>query len=176
MNIDDVETHRSWRLNERHYGTLEGWSKSAAIDRFRFGDTLVDEWRRGTETRPPPLAPDDFRNPRLDRRYRDVPPGYLPVTESLQDVDERVAPYLRNEIAADLAAGLPVVVVGHGSGLRALVSLMLDMAPAEVRPLNVGPAQPWRFDLDGALSVVDHGYLDPTAARSAAASAANEAG
>lgn len=153
---------------------LEGWSKTEAL--ARFGAALVDDWRRGPEARPPPLAPDDFRNPRLDRRYRDVPPGYLPATESLHDVDERVAPYLRNEIAADLAAGLPVVVVGHGNGLRALVSLLLGMTPSEVRHLNIGPAQPWRFNLDGALSVIDHGYLDPPAAQSAAAAAADETG
>lgn len=167
-------TRRSWRLNERHYGALQGLHKKEAAERF--GSEQVQEWRRSFDVPPPPLAFDDERHPRPDPRYRHLPPDALPTSESLKNVMARVVPYWQDAVAADLITGRVVLVVAHGNSLRALVMHLLGMTPAEVASLNIATAQPWRFEFDDTLHVTDHGYLDTSTAERAALEVAHEAG
>ena len=169
-----IPTHRSWRLNERHYGALQGLHKKEAVERF--GAEQVQEWRRSFDVPPPPLALDDERHPRLDPRYHHLPPDALPASESLKDVVARVVPYWKDAIAADLIDGRAVLVVGHGNSLRALVMHLLGLTPAEVAALNIATGQPWRFEFDDSLHIVHHGYLDAVTAERAARAVSREAG
>jgi 2,3-bisphosphoglycerate-dependent phosphoglycerate mutase len=169
-----IPTHRSWRLNERHYGALQGLHKKEAVERF--GAEQVQEWRRSFDVPPPPLALDDERHPRLDPRYHHLPPDALPASESLKDVVARVVPYWQDAIAADLIDGRAVLVVGHGNSLRALVMHLLGLTPAEVAALNIATGQPWCFEFDESLHIVHHGYLDAVTAERAARAVSREAG
>ena len=169
-----IPTRRSWRLNERHYGALQGLHKKDAVERF--GAEQVQEWRRSFDVPPPPLALDDERHPRLDPRYRHLPPDALPASESLRDVVARVVPYWQDAIAADLIDGRAVLVVGHGNSLRALVTHLLGLTPAEVAALNIATGQPWCFEFDDSLHIVHHGYLDAVTAERAARAVCREAG
>lgn len=169
-----IPVRRSWRLNERHYGALEGQGKKEAGSRY--GAAQVRQWRRGYDVPPPPLEPDDPRHPRHDPRYSGVGRDALPGSESLRDVVARVRPYWQDSISSDLLAHQTVLVVAHGNSLRALVMHLLSMTPEEVADLDIATGQPWRFQLDSDLRVAGHGYLDPDAAAAAAVKVAHEAG
>lgn len=169
-----IPTCQSWRLNERHYGALQGLHKKEAVERF--GVEQVQEWRRSFDVPPPPLALDDERHPRLDPRYHHLPPDALPASESLKDVVARTVPYWQDALAADLIDGRAVLVVGHGNSLRALVMHLLGLTPAEVAALNIATGQPWRFEFNDTLHVVEHGYLDTLSAERAALEVEREAG
>jgi 2,3-bisphosphoglycerate-dependent phosphoglycerate mutase len=155
---------RSWRLNERHYGALQGRSRVAV--RAEFGDESFGRWRRSYEAAPPPIDNDDPTHPRRDRRYAAVPPRELPTTESLADVRQRLLPYWRNAIAADLVAGRVTLVVAHGNSLRALCMSLDNLSPEQVRALHIPTGVPLRYDLEETLvpQVPSGTYLDPSAA------------
>jgi 2,3-bisphosphoglycerate-dependent phosphoglycerate mutase len=161
-----VPIRRTWRLNERHYGALQGCGRAAI--RARYGDEQFARWRRSYDATPPPLPDDDPTNPRLDPRYADVPPGDLPTTESLADVRRRLVPYWSEVIAPDLAAGATVLVVAHSNSLRALCMHLDGLTPAEVESLNIPTGVPLRYFVDQDRRPVLRGghYLDPTAAES----------
>jgi len=167
-----VLTRRSWRLNERHYGTLQGRSRAAV--RAEVGDELFDRWRRSYDAAPPPLPAEDPTAAWRDPRYASQPAAVLPATEALCDVRARVLPYWRDVIAADLRADRLPLVVAHGNSLRALIMHLDDLTPEEIRSVNVPTGVPLRYDLDARLRPRVRGgtYLDPQAAAAGAAEVA----
>jgi len=160
---------RSWRLNERHYGALQGLDKVQTAERH--GEAQVKIWRRSYDIPPPPLEPDDKRHPRFDPRYRTVDPSQLPATESLKDTLGRVLPYWRESIAPQLSAGQNVLVVAHGNSLRALVKMLDGISEADIVELNIPTGVPLLYELDEALRPVSRRYLGDPAAIAAAAEA-----
>ncbi len=164
-----IPVERSWRLNERHYGALQGLDKVQTAERH--GDAQVKIWRRSYDIPPPPLARDDERHPRFDPRYADVDPAELPSTESLKDTLARVLPYWRERIAPQLAAGRNVLVVAHGNSLRALVKMLDHISESDIVELNIPTGIPLLYELDPALEPLGHRYLGDPAAAAAAAEA-----
>ena len=162
-----LPVERSWRLNERHYGALQGLNKAQTV--AQHGEAQVKIWRRSYDIPPPPLAADDPRQPRFDARYAGVEPQLLPATESLKDTLARVLPYWQQRIAPELRAQKNVMVVAHGNSLRAMVK-MLDAVPeAEITELNIPTGVPLLYELDAALEPLGHRYLgDPQAIAAAA--------
>jgi 2,3-bisphosphoglycerate-dependent phosphoglycerate mutase len=142
-----IPVDRDWRLNERHYGALQGLDKAATT--AKYGVDQVKVWRRSYDIPPPPLAPDDPRNPRFDARYRDVDPARLPATESLKDTLARVEPWWRERLVPALGAGGDVLVVAHGNSLRALVKMLDGMGDAEIVEFNLPTGVPILYELDG---------------------------
>ena len=153
---------RHWRLNERHYGALQGLNKAETA--AKYGDEQVHIWRRSYATPPPALEPDDERHPRNDRRYRDLAPEELPLTESLADTVARFMPYWEREIAPAVAAGERVLVAAHGNSLRALVKHLDGMSDEEITGVNIPTGMPLVYTLDADLNPIDRRYLgDPEA-------------
>ncbi len=172
MQQEWIPVFRTWRLNERHYGALQGLNKAETA--ARLGEEQVHIWRRSYDVPPPPLEWDDERHPRFDRRYAALKPEALPATESLKLTLERVLPYWHEEIAPTIRAGKQVLLVAHGNSLRALVKYLDDMSEEAIVKLNIPTGVPLVYELDEALKPIRHYYLgDPEAiARAAAAVAA----
>ena len=169
-----VPVRRSWRLNERHYGALQGLDKKETAERY--GPEQVFAWRRGYATPPPPDTDDRFHL-RRDPRYRHLPPEAVPASECLRDVVVRMVPYWQDAIAADLLWGATVLVVAHGNSLRALVKHLSGISDDDIADLNIPTGRPLRFELDARLKVVEERYLgDEAAARAAAEAVARQAG
>lgn len=153
---------RSWRLNERHYGALQGDNKAATAERL--GRARVHQWRRSFDVPPPPLDRADPRHPRFDARYARVDPALLPDSESLRDTLARVLPCWHTDIVPRLQAGERVLVVAHGNSLRALVTYLEGIAPPDVPHLHIPNGIPRAYDLDPGLRVIRWRYLgDPGA-------------
>ncbi|MEO3808116.1 phosphoglyceromutase [Sphaerisporangium sp. B11E5] len=165
---------RSWRLNERHYGALQG--KNKAQTREEFGDEQFTLWRRSYDVPPPPLPDDDEYSQAGDARYAALPPELLPRTECLKDVVGRMLPYWYDNIVPDLAAGRTVLVVAHGNSLRALVKHLDGISDEAIAKLNIPTGIPLRYELDAAYKPVVAGgeYLDPEAAKAAIEAVANQ--
>ena len=164
-----IPVERSWRLNERHYGALQGLNKAQTV--AQHGEAQVKIWRRSYDIPPPALAADDERHPRLDPRYAGVPPDELPATESLKDTLARVLPYWHARIAPELRSGRNVLVVAHGNSLRAMVK-MLDAVPeSEIVELNIPTGVPLLYDLDAECKPRGSRYLGNPGAIAAAAEA-----
>jgi 2,3-bisphosphoglycerate-dependent phosphoglycerate mutase len=161
-----LPVHRSWRLNERHYGDLQGRDK--AETKAKYGDEQFMLWRRSYDTPPPPLDPDDERSARFDVRYQDLPPELVPETECLKDVVARMLPYWYDAIVPDLRAGRRVLVSAHGNSLRALVKHLESLSEEQVVELNIPTGQPYLYDLDDDLRPISAAYLDPEGAAAAA--------
>jgi len=159
---------RSWRLNERHYGALQG--KNKAQTRHEFGDEQFMVWRRSYDVPPPPLPDDHPLSQAGDPRYAHLPPELLPRTECLADVLHRLLPYWYDAIVPDLAADRTVLVVAHGNSLRALVKHLDEISDAEIAGLNIPTGIPLVYELDKSFRPVLPGgrYLDPEAAVAAA--------
>ncbi len=169
-----VDVNRHWRLNERHYGGLQGLNKKETADKH--GEAKVLEWRRSYDIPPPPLEPTDERHPAQDPRYKNLAPDVLPATESLKDVVARMLPYWYDNIVADLRLGRQVGVVAHGNSLRALVKHLDHASEAEIVELNIPTAIPLVYELDDDLKAIRHYYLgDPEAAKRAAEAVAKQA-
>jgi 2,3-bisphosphoglycerate-dependent phosphoglycerate mutase len=163
-----------WRLNERHYGALQGLNKAETA--AKHSEAQVKIWRRSYDIPPPPLAPDDPRHPSHDPRYASLSPQELPLTESLKDTVARVIPYWRHAIAPSVGAGKHVVIAAHGNSLRALVKYLDDISESAIVELNIPTGIPLVYELDDALKPLRHYYLgDPAAAAEAAARVANQA-
>lgn len=156
-----LPVRRSWRLNERHYGTLQGLNKRETT--ARFGPEQVARWRRGYDVSPPALDGDDERSARHDPRYRGLPSELIPTSESLESVLARVLPYWYDAIVSDLATRGCVLVVAHGNSLRALVKHLRRIPDDAIGELNIATGQPWRFELDQHFHLVEDAYLDPAA-------------
>jgi 2,3-bisphosphoglycerate-dependent phosphoglycerate mutase len=165
--------HKDWRLNERHYGDLQGLNKSETA--AKFGEAQVLVWRRSYADPPPLLAADDPRHPKTDRRYADVPPEQLPAAESLKDTVARFLPYWHETIAPQIKAGKRVVIAAHGNSLRALVKYLDDVSEADIVGLNIPTGVPLVYELDESLRPLKHYYLgDPEAVRKAAEAVAKQ--
>jgi 2,3-bisphosphoglycerate-dependent phosphoglycerate mutase len=170
-----LPTRRSWRLNERHYGALQGLDKKETAEKF--GADQVRAWRRSYDTPPPALEPDDPRHPAHDERYADVDPDDLPATECLADVVDRMLPYWFDEIVPVLVAGQTPLVVAHGNSLRALVKHLDDISREEIVALNIPTGIPLVYELDDDMGPISSEYLgDPEAARAAADAVGKQAG
>jgi len=168
-----IPVRRHWRLNERHYGSLQGRNKKETT--AEFGIDQVKVWRRSYTTRPPPIA--DEMRPVHDRRYRDVPGADLPATECLADVVARVVPYWEDVIVPDLHDFSGVLVVAHGNSLRALVKYLTDLSDEDVVGLEIPTGVPWLFRLGTDMSVTEQRQLgDPDAIKAAQEATAHQAG
>lgn len=175
MDLGWIPVRRHWRLNERHYGALQGLNKKDTSDKY--GIEQVHVWRRSYSTPPPALEVTDERHPIHDPRYADLAPEQVPATECLADVVERMLPYWHDAIVPDLRAGKSVLVAAHGNSLRALVKHLDGISDDEISELNIPTGVPLRYVLDKDLKVVDSGYLgDAEAAAAAAAAVAAQAG
>ena len=162
-----IPVERSWRLNERHYGALQGLDKAQTV--AKHGAAQVKIWRRSYDIAPPPLAANDKRQPRFDPRYANIDSSQLPSTESLKDTLARVLPIWESRISSDLLAGRNVLVVAHGNSLRAMVKMLDNVPEAEIVELNIPTGVPLLYELDGQLNPITHRYLgDPDAIKAAA--------
>jgi 2,3-bisphosphoglycerate-dependent phosphoglycerate mutase len=177
LGLEWLPVRRHWRLNERHYGALQGLNKKQTAERY--GADQVFLWRRSYDVPPPPLEVDDERHPRHDPRYAAVSPDQLPAKECLKDVVERMLPYWHDVIVPDLQDGKRVLVSAHGNSLRALVKHLLQIADQEIPELEIPTGVPWLFELDGAdpCRPVQHRQLgDPEDVRARAEAVARQAG
>jgi 2,3-bisphosphoglycerate-dependent phosphoglycerate mutase len=161
MDLLWIPVQRSWRLNERHYGDLQGLNKAETA--AKFGDEQVKVWRRSYDIPPPPLGKDDPRHPRFDPRYKDLPPGDLPQTECLKDTVARFLPYWHETIAPAIRAGKKVLVAAHGNSLRALVKDLDGVSDRDIVELNIPTGIPLVYELDANLKPVRHHYLGDAA-------------
>jgi 2,3-bisphosphoglycerate-dependent phosphoglycerate mutase len=169
-----IPVRRSWRLNERHYGALQGLNK--AETKAKYGEEQFMQWRRSYDTPPPPIEPGSEFSQDTDPRYVNINGG--PLTECLADVVARFLPYYTDVIVGDLRLGKTVLIAAHGNSLRALVKYLDDMTDDEVVGLNIPTGIPLRYDLDENLKPVRPGgqYLDPEAAAAGAAAVAGQGG
>ena len=174
MDLMWLPVERSWRLNERHYGALQGLDKAETV--ARHGADQVKVWRRSYDIPPPPLSRDDPQHPRFDRRYAGVPAAELPDSESLKDTLARVMPFWNARIAPELAAGRNVLVTAHGNSLRALVKMLDRMSDETIVELNIPTGVPLVYDLDESLQPLASRYLgDPEAVKARAEAVARQA-
>ncbi len=170
-----LPVQRHWRLNERHYGALQGLDKKATTERH--GAEQTNLWRRSFDVPPPPVAPDSAEHPINDQRYRLLPPDVLPAAECLKDVVERVLPYWYDVIAPQLLNGLNVLVTAHGNSLRALLKHLEDVSDADIAGINIPTGAPRQYTFDDRLGVIAADYLgDAEAVAAAAAAVAAQAG
>src|ERR1700722_17302542 len=160
-----IET--SWRLNERHYGALQGLNKAQTVEKH--GEAQVKIWRRSYDIPPPALELNDPRHPRFDARYEGIDVAELPSAESLKDTLQRVLPYWHSRIAPELRAGRNVMVAAHGNSLRAMVKMLDEMAESDIVELNIPTGVPLLYELDTHLKPLGHRYLGDADAIAAAA-------
>ena len=169
MDMMWLPVERSWRLNERHYGGLQGLDKAQTVEKH--GAEQVKIWRRSYDIPPPPLDRQDPNHPRFDRRYAGVPADDLPSSESLKDTLNRVLPFWTSRIAPELANGRNVLVTAHGNSLRALVKMLDSMSDAAIVELNIPTGVPLLYELDSQLKPVVSRYLGDAEAVKARAEA-----
>jgi 2,3-bisphosphoglycerate-dependent phosphoglycerate mutase len=168
-----IPVAKSWRLNERHYGALQGLNKAETA--AKYGDAQVKIWRRSYADPPPALTPDDERYPGRDPRYAALSRDELPLAESLKDTVARFLPYWESAIVPDLRAGKRVLIAAHGNSLRALVKHLDGVSEAEIVELNIPTGIPLVYELDESLRPLRHYYLgDPEAAKRAAEAVARQ--
>ena len=168
-----LPVHNDWRLNERHYGALQGLDKAETARQY--GDEQVLIWRRSYDTPPPPLAPDDPRSERDDPRYAALKPGQVPLTECLKDTVARVLPCWNEVLAPALRTGQRVLVAAHGNSMRALVKYLDGISDADIVGLNIPNGIPLVYELGASLEPVSRRYLgDPEAVAKAAAAVAGQ--
>jgi len=169
-----IPVAKSWKLNERSYGALQGLNKAETA--AKHGEAQTQIWRRSFDIPPPALTMDDERHPSHDPRYQDLTPGELPLTESLKDTIARFMPYWHETIAPEIRSGRRVIIAAHGNSLRALVKELDNISESEIVELNIPTGIPLVYELDAELRPIRHYYLgDPAAAAAAAARVANQA-
>ena len=174
MVLDELDSmwipvHNSWRLNERHYGALQGLNKAEMATRY--GDEQILIWRRSYDVRPPALAPDDERWPGRDPRYRDLAPADVPATECLKDTVARFLPYWTGAVAPAIAAGRRVIIAAHGNSIRALIKYLDQVSDQDIVGLNIPTGVPLVYELDEQMQPLRHYYLGDQAAIEAAVKA-----
>ncbi len=172
MDLLWIPVHKSWRLNERHYGALQGLNKSETAQKY--GEEQVHIWRRSYDVLPPLLAESDERHPSHDPRYRDV--AHLPAGEALKQCVDRMLPYWEESIAPAVKSGQSVIVAAHGNSLRALVKHLDQMSNEEIMGLNIPTGVPLVYELDASLKPRQHYYLGDEAAIRAASEAVAQQG
>ncbi len=168
-----IPVHRSWRLNERHYGALQGLNKAETARKY--GDQQVLVWRRSYDTPPPALDSSDERFPGSEPRYADLDPRDIPLTECLEDTVARFLPFWHETIAPDVRAGKRVIIAAHGNSLRALVKYLDDVSDEDIVSLNIPTGVPLVYELDDSLKPVSSRYLgDADEVQQAMQSVANQ--
>ena len=174
LNQDWIPVEKSWRLNEKHYGVLQGLNKAETA--LKYGEEQVLKWRRSYNIAPDPLSDDDPRNPRFDKRYKDVPDMELPRTESLEDAIHRTMPYWECMIFTNLKTAHEILVVDHGNSLRDIVKHIKDISDADIVNLNLPTGIPYVFEFDETLSLVKDYFLgDPDDVKKLMDAVANQA-
>ena len=174
MGLSWIPVHKSWRLNERHYGGLQGFNKAQMAEKE--GEEKVHIWRRSYDVPPPALEETDERFPGRDRLYATIPKNELPRTECLKDTVDRFLPYWRVEIAPAIMEGKRLIIAAHGNSLRALVKYLDGISDEDIPALNIPTGIPLVYELDDALQPIKNYYLgDPEAAKKAAKAVANQA-
>jgi 2,3-bisphosphoglycerate-dependent phosphoglycerate mutase len=161
-----LPVERSWHLNERHYGALQGLDKAQTV--AQHGEAQVKIWRRSYDVPPPPLGPDDPRQARFDPRYAGIDPAWLPASESLKDTLSRVLPYWESRIVPQLRDGKNVLIVAHGNSLRALVKMLDMISEADIVEFNIPTGIPILYELDEQLQPLNRRFLGDPAAIAAA--------
>ncbi|MFH1298135.1 MAG: 2,3-diphosphoglycerate-dependent phosphoglycerate mutase [Bacteroidota bacterium] len=160
MDLMWIPVYKSWRLNEKHYGTLQGLNKAEMAEQY--GDKQVHIWRRSYDVPPPPLPDDDPRHSRFDPRYRDLKPSEIPATEALKDTVERIVPYWKEEISKSLKEHQEVVVAAHGNSLRGIVKYLKHISDEEIPALNLPTGIPYVFEFDAEMKLVKDYFIgDP---------------
>jgi 2,3-bisphosphoglycerate-dependent phosphoglycerate mutase len=173
MDLMWIPVRNSWRLNERHYGALQGLNKAEMARKF--GEEQVKIWRRSYATPPPALTPDDERHPGRDPRYACLTRDLLPLSEALKNTVERFLPYWHDQVVPDIRAGRRVVIAAHGNSLRALVKHLDSISEEDIVSLNIPTGIPLVYELDDEVQPLRHYYLgDPEAAKKAAEAVANQ--
>jgi 2,3-bisphosphoglycerate-dependent phosphoglycerate mutase len=173
MDLMWIPVHNSWRLNERHYGALQGLNKAETAERHGLEQTQI--WRRSYDIPPPPLAADDPRYPGKDPRYASLKPEELPLTECLKDTVARFLPYWHETIAPAVSAGRRVLISAHGNSLRALVKYLDNISDKDIVDLNIPTGIPLVYELDDQLKSINHFYLgDPETIRRATEAVAGQ--
>src|ERR1051325_5722172 len=168
-----IPDEKSWRLNERHYGGLQGLNKAETA--AKHGEAQTKVWRRSYDIPPPPLTPDDERHPSRDPRYKNLAPHELPLTESLKDTVARFLPYWHDTIAPTIQSGKRVLIAAHGNSLRALVKYLDNIDEQAIVELNIPTGIPLVYELDDNLKQIRHYYLgDAEAIDKAADAVANQ--
>jgi 2,3-bisphosphoglycerate-dependent phosphoglycerate mutase len=157
MDLMWIPVHHNWRLNERHYGALQGLNKAETVDRH--GMDQVKIWRRSYDVPPPALTPEDPYYPGRDRRYADIPQAELPLTECLKDVVARFLPYWHETLAPAVKSGRQVIIAAHGNSLRALVKFLDQIPDDEIVGLNIPTGIPLVYELTDELKPITHYYL-----------------
>lgn len=173
MDLMWIPEEKSWRLNERHYGALQGLNKAETAEKF--GEGQVQIWRRSYDVPPPPLEESDERYPGRDPRYKDLPKDQIPLTESLKDTVHRFLPYWQQVIAPTVKAGKKVIIAAHGNSLRALVKYLDDVSDEEIVKVNIPTGVPLVYELSDDLKPIKSYYLgDPELIQKAMQSVANQ--
>jgi len=173
MDLMWIPVFKSWRLNERHYGALQGLNKRETVERH--GEEQVKLWRRSYDIQPPALAPDDPRAPYHDPRYKELSPNEIPLTECLKDTVDRVLPYWNQTIAPAIRTGRRVLIASHGNSLRALVKHLDKISDEKIVGLNIPTGIPLVYELHDDLTPIRNFYLgDPAAVERAAQAVADQ--
>ena len=178
LSLDEMDrlwipVHKSWRLNERHYGALQGLNKLETVEKH--GEAQVKVWRRSYDIRPPALSPDDERAPQHDPRYAGLKADEIPLTECLKDTVDRVLPYWHETIAPMVRSGKRVLIASHGNSLRALVKYLDNVSDDDIVGLNIPTGIPLVYELNDDLTPIRHFYLgDPAAVEKAAQKVADQ--
>jgi 2,3-bisphosphoglycerate-dependent phosphoglycerate mutase len=173
MDLMWIPVHNSWRLNERHYGALQGLNKSEMA--AKFGEDQVLVWRRSYDIRPPALEKSDERYPGHDRRYKDLEAKDVPATECLKDTVARFLPYWHETIAPTIKSGKKVIIAAHGNSLRALVKYLDNISDEDIVKLNIPTGLPLIYELDDNLKPIKNYYLgDPDEVKKAMDAVANQ--
>jgi len=169
-----IPIHNTWRLNERHYGALQGLNKAQTAEQY--GEAQVKVWRRSYDVQPPPLTPDDDRYPGKDPRYAGLSAADLPLNECLKDTIARTLPYWHEVISPVVRSGQRVIIAAHGNSLRGLVKYLDNVSEADIVGLNIPTGIPLVYELDDGLKPLRHYYLgDPEAVAKAAQAVADQA-
>jgi 2,3-bisphosphoglycerate-dependent phosphoglycerate mutase len=173
MNLDWIPVEKSWRLNEKHYGMLQGLNKTETA--AKYGEEQVLVWRRSYDIAPAPLASDDPRNPRIDIRYSKLADNEIPLTESLKETVERAVPYWETTIVPSLKQYDQIIVAAHGNSLRAIIKFLKNISDSEIVSLNLPTAVPYVFEFDDDINLVKDYFLgDPEEIKKKMAAVANQ--
>ncbi len=174
MDLIWIPVYKTWRLNEKHYGILQGLNKSEMAEKY--GDEQVLIWRRSYDVPPPPMENDDPRHPRFDHRYRDMKPSEIPATESLKETVERIVPYWKDDISKKLMEQGEVLVAAHGNSLRGIVKYLKNISNEDIIGLNLPTGIPYVFEFDDEMNLQKDYFLgDPEVIRKLIEEVANQA-
>jgi 2,3-bisphosphoglycerate-dependent phosphoglycerate mutase len=174
MDLMWIPVYKTWRLNEKHYGVLQGLNKSEMAEKY--GDAQVLIWRRSYDVPPPPMSDDDPRHPRFDPRYAELKPAEIPATESLKETVERIVPYWLSDISVKLKEHREVLVAAHGNSLRGIVKYLKNISNEDIVGLNLPTGIPYIFEFDEGMNLVKDYFLgDPEVIKKLMEEVANQA-